>query len=439
MKKTLFGVLAILLVLTMVFGGTLAVSAADGEKSPYAGTIKDASGIIVDGKMDEAYASSQRLDINIVYGKGDEGVYTRGVAYALWSSEESCIYFYVLINDTSVSEQRSDYGWDTDGVELFIKRGNDLTLDYTPRLEGHSFPTDADSGKLMWKEASRGRQYRIHGYDGTVNALNTDELAPGYQWTNAYIFDEDLGRLDIKDKAYTQNGGSYTAMVGDGYNEFGWYYSAEEGKNGWAQYTFDEFAGSAGYAVEYKINMPDLKANEQILFDISVCDQYTTASGVAGASSAPWYASAVRVNNPNGIGETAPTGHNTLPKYDYLVLGEEKVASTKIIADAELYNYGRADASFPEGTGDEENKPAYSKTPPVVLNREPGNAPIPSVSGGDGNGGGTTTPTGTTPAPNGGNASSGGCGSSIVLSSSVAMLALVGAAGAFAFRKKDEE
>ncbi len=428
MKKTLFGVLAILLVLTMVFGGTLMLS-ADEPASPNAGTIKDATGIVVDGKMDDAYAQSVKLPLSTVYGTAYDGIYTRGVAYALWSSAENAIYFYVIVNDIDVSAPRSLLDWELDGVELFVKRGNDMKLDYTVHLDEANIKPEhwAFLKDGNWGDNHRGRQYRISGYDGAVTAFCEAEMAIEY---TSYKFDDGLGRLTNKSTKYQGD----KALVGDTWNEFGW----EAG--GWAQESFETTAGgSAGYAVEYKINFDNnatpLAAGEKIKFDIAIVDQYMSPTGGAADAGYIWYGSAFRRNNPSGRGVQSPTGHDRLPNYDYLELSAEKVNVAKSYSQEELtsLNLGREDAMNP---GADSSKPAYKKTSPVVMVREPGNAPGAPTSN---SGGTSTTPADNNPSNPGDGGEGGGCGSSILLGSSAAMLALVGAAGAFAFRKRDEE
>ncbi len=435
MKKTLFGVLAILMVLSMVFGGTLALSADDAETPTYsknAGELPDASGIVVDGKMDDVYKQSPALTFRAA-GTQAEGIYTRGVGYAAWSSEEQSIYFFFIVNDISICDDGS-YPWEADGVELFVKHGDDMTLDYDDI--NNKYKDTNEDGKKDWGTGNRGRQYRISGYDGRATALIDCDLPSGFNWKNAY--DSEAAAANGKNYLYCpdpkmkENGGTYNEHINAERNEFGWYMQEDDGERGWAYTNFDEFAGSAGYTLEYKINLPGLKAGDAVRFDAFIIDRYTGANGSDVQTAQLNYESAYRLEK----GVTA-TDHDKLPNYDYLTMGSTKVTVADVLEEGELYDYGREDAMYPAATGDEEEKPSYQKTDKQTMDRQPGNAPAiePTASSSSS----TTTQNNQQPSGTDSDAPAGGCGSSIVLGSSVAMLALVGAAGAFAFRKKDEE
>lgn len=431
MKKTLFSVLAILMVLTMVFGGTLAVSADDAapEPSRNAGELPDATGIVVDGKMDDVYKQSPAFEF-VATGAQPEGIYTRGAAYAAWSSAEESIYFFFIVNDISICPTIGQ-AWNADGIELFVKHGDDMTLDYN---DIHNVYADTnEDGKKDWKDTQRGRQYRISGYDGRATCFIDGDIPSGYQWGTAPTYDsaaaaeKGVDYLYNPDAKTTQNGGTWDEHINETRNEFGWY------QGGWAYTNFDEFAGSAGYTVEYKIKLPGLKAGDAVRFDCCILDRYTQANGADTQTVALNYNSAFR--QENGV---KATGHDKLINYDYLTMGSTKVTVADILEEGELYDWGREDAMYP-AAGDAEEEIPYEKTDKQTMNRQPGNAPAiePVVSSST-----TTTQQSQPQQPGGdqgGDAPAGGCGGSIVLGSSVAMLALVGAAGAFAFRKKDEE
>lgn len=437
MKKTLFSVLAILMVLTMVFGGTLAVSADDAAPAPSrnAGELPDATGIVVDGKMDDVYKQSPALKF-VLTGEQPEGIYTRGVGYAAWSSAEESIYFFFIVNDISICPTEGA-AWNADGIELFVKHGDDATLDYED-INNKWQDVDGD-GKKDWATKKdetvsyqRGRQYRISGYDGRATCFVAGDYPTPYDWSVAPTYDsaaaaaKGVDYLYNPDKKTEENGGTYKELINETRNEFGWY------QGGWAYTNFDEFAGSAGYTVEYKIKLPGLKAGDAVRFDCCIIDRYYQANGSPTQTVALNYNSAFRQVN----GVTA-TGHNTVDSYDYLTMGSTQVTVADILEEGELDDWGREDAMYP-ASGDVEEEPPYEKTDKQTMDRQPGNAPAiePVVSSS------TTTQQSQPQQPGGsegGDAPAGGCGGSIVLGSSVAMLALVGAAGAFAFRKKDEE
>lgn len=439
MKKTLFSVLAILMVLAMVLSSTLVLSADDAAAAAaprFAGELPDATGIVVDGKMDDAYQKSPELPMMLAGSSQPDGIYTRGTAYAAWSSAEESIYFFFIVNDISICPTVGQ-AWNVDGVELFVKHGDDMTLDYN---DINNVFTDLDGdGKKDWSDSGRGRQYRLSGYDGRATCFVDVDYPPNtadyvYDWGVAPTYDSQAAAAAGKDYLYNpdaatkENGGFWEEHINATRNEFGWY------KGGWAYTNFDEFAGSAGYTLEFKIKLPGLKAGDDVRFDFCILDRYTEASGTDVAATGWNYESAFRLEN----GVTA-SGHDKVKNYDYLTMGSEQVTVTKALEESELYDWGREDAMYP-ATGDDEELP-YEKTSKQTMNRQPGNAPaIEPVVSSSSTTGNNSQPSGTT--SNAGSdapVENGGCGSSIVLGSSVAMLALVGAAGAFAFRKKDEE
>ena len=56
-------------------------------------------------------------------GDQPEGIYTRGVGYAAWSSAEESIYFFFIVNDISICPTLGQ-AWNADGIELFVKHGD---------------------------------------------------------------------------------------------------------------------------------------------------------------------------------------------------------------------------------------------------------------------------------------------------------------------------
>ena len=114
-----------------------------------------------------------------------------------------------------------------------------------------------------------------------------------------------------------------------------------------------------------------------------------------------------------------------------------------IIADEDLYQFGRGDARTErveqEATKSLVKTERYSfsrtrtGTMPSITN-EPVN-----TTGSQPGGNNTTVPGGATTTNNSGAATGGGCGGSIAATASVAVLAAVGAAGFYVFRRRDEE
>ncbi len=441
MKKTLLSVLAILMVLTMVFSSTMVLSAEDAPTATVnqcAGELPDATGIEVDGKMDDAYQQSPALPM-ILQGTQAEGIYTRGTAYAAWSSEEEAIYFFFIVNDISICPTVGQ-AWNVDGVELFVKHGNDMTLDYND-INNKFSDLDGD-GKDDWAANARGRQYRISGYDGRATCFIANDLPAGFSWAVAPTYDSQAAKEKGVDYLYNpdpltnENGGNvnFEEHINATRNEFGWY------KDGYAYTNFDEFDGSAGYTLEFKIVLPGLKAGDDVRFDFCILDRYAQPNGAEVPTATWWYKSGFRILNGFLGGDPVPD--QLLVNYDYFTMGSTKVTVSDVLEEGELYDWGREDAMYP-AAGDVEEEPPYQKTDKQTMDRQPGNAPaiepVVSSSNTAGNDSQPDNNTTTTTTQAAGSADNGGCGSSIVLGSSVAMLALVGAAGAFAFRKKDEE
>ena len=192
--------------------------------------------------------------------------------------------------------------------------------------------------------------------------------------------------------------------------------------------------------VEYRIECPEgkLKAGSKLLFDLQVNDRFGVGVDNTGKSVTLYYSSAFRKTGDPGAG-------GVMTNYDYFTLSDETVGNKTAneISEQELTKYGKADPNI-EYTPDEQEQ-EISKTEKktvtrVNASRVTGNVTTKPVvdDGGDDDGSTSTkkpdTDPGTTAPANGG-----GCGSSIAVGTSVAMIALVGAAGFFAFRRKDEE
>ena len=431
MKKTIFSVLAFVLVLTTVLTG-IAVTSVSAESNLNMGDcyrVSEDTPIIVDGKMDEAYKYGFSVMMTDRV-QNVEGVYTYGIAYFAWSGNS--IYCYVIVNDLQVTECAKESDgvtpsyWQSDAVELYIKRGDDLSRDYcdtaVEAFNGVNMPSVPPG--MSHAGSMRGRQYRIDGYNGQPSCYIFSSETVTYSWN------EEKGRL------YGENpNGTEGAMIRDDYNAFGW------NEGGWANSVFDTTAeeakspasngkGTPGYAVEYKIDFDTpLQVGEKIRFDIMVSDR--SGSEVEGFKQINFY-------YKSGIRHDAPGTVSALASYDHFTLADTEAVNGGIIADEDLYDYGRGDAHYPYS--EKEVSKTLVKTEKYTFTRiRTGTMPSTTESqqggqqpGGNTPGGNTTT---TTQAP----ASSGGCGGTLATTASVAILASVGAAGFYAFRKKNRK
>ncbi len=409
MKKTLFGVLAFVLVLATVLTGTLL--AADGdtaEGTRNIGKVKmvdAAHPILVDGKMDEAYTTAEPLVIGMSAAGAPKDVYTHGIARFVWSKATNMLYCYVIVNDVEVNGAGNN-PWESDSVEMFI--------DFT------------NTGKQEWGISGltgdgvlkRGLQYRIEGFKGQPSCYVLEE-------NKTYEYDDDKGRMFV-------NGGK---LITDTTNIFGWSENKKDlSKQGWGYQSLD-----TGYAVEFGISADGqgitLKDGQIVRFDFQMNDRY---SYNAATNTALQYN---RYYNGGYREANGPTAGQSLAYYDSFTLSEEVVKNDSIIPNNKLEEYGAADASVERTTS---AKPtSRTTTNKVTIDRvfttkkDDGGKVTTNNGGGTqatGNNGGTTTTAAS------GDNSSGGCGSSIAVGSSLAMLAAVGAAGFFAFRrKKDDE
>ena len=425
MKKTLFSVLAFVLVLTTVLTG-IAVTSVSAEQNVNKGPcyrVSEDTPIIVDGKMDEAYMYGFHVDLDCRVGEY-KGLYTYGIAYFAWSGNS--IYCYVIVNDLDVAERATNADgtpsfWQSDAVEMYVHRGDDNSRDYPETgnelLDGVTMPTVPD-GKAH-AGSSRARQYRIDGYDGQPSCYLFSAEEVTYYW------DEESGAWKN-----TAKEGQTASMIRDGFNAFGW------NEGGWANNVFDTTnGGTSGFAVEYKIDFETpLQAGEKIRFDLMVSDRYGDPAARQQANF--YYTSALR--------ETAGPVVSNINNLDHFTLVDTEAVNGGIIDDNDLYKYGRGDART-ERVEQEESKVlskterySFSRTRtgtmPSVTNSQVGSQP----TGSQPSGGGATTPNDTTTGNQGGS-SSGGCGGSIAATASAAILAAVGAAGFYVFRRRDEK
>ncbi len=390
MKKTLLGALAFVLLLsTLLTGIVLTSSAAAAQANAHVGDIYAVSEnqpIIVDGLLDKAYLESPALLINM---RDDDikGLYTQGVFRFAWSPSENAIYCHVIINDVDLSETVGD-PWTSDSVELFLHRGDDNKKDF------------ALGDENKWPTLSRGRQYRID-HSGAPSCAIYEEFG---SYSTTYTWNETLGRLDGG-----KTNPAHQLMVSDTENYFGWY------EGGWASSVFND-GGTLGYTVEFKIVYPEdapLAAGEAFRFDVQVNDLFNNSH-----SQQIYYRSGARAADDSAAADA------NLLYYDYFTLSSTNAANDGYIANDQLGTYGRSDAST-QTTGD------LIATSWVSTVRS---SYIRSVRTGTVAGQVNTNNTNTTTTAQAGNG--GGCGGTIAAGSSVILLAMAGATGFFAFRRR---
>lgn len=394
MKKTLCGVLVFVLLLSTLLTGTALAYASDD--TGYIGEIPLVPAnepIRVDGNMDMVYAASPVAKLDMPNKGRPDNVYTVGYARFAWSAEEKSIYCYVIVNDEEILMKNTS-AWNIDSVELFLDFNNQGTQDWG--IKGIS------------SVLNRGLQYRISGYSGAPTAYLEEEGAT-YEWDAA------LGRL---------SNGAYNRLINENVNIFGWEDGIGDTQKGWAMsYT------ECGYAVEFKIKNDTLAAGNDIGFDLAVNDVYARSNG--NERYIVYYRSKYREAAP------AVEDGNSCSRYDYFKLGSTEVPNPGNVSSLEDYGMVPATAYVTSSSSvvwTTTEKVTFSrihvyKTDTTTTARPGGSPSNPSGSG-------NTT---TTQAPSGGgNTSGGGCGSSVAIGSSVAMIALVGAAGFVTFRKKKD-
>ncbi|MBQ8352086.1 MAG: hypothetical protein IJY20_08620 [Clostridia bacterium] len=412
MKKTLLGVLAFLLVLATVLTGTVFAAEGDAPTTANVGKVKrladDADPIKVDGHMDEAYKDAVPLLINS-RPTTMEGIYTYGFARFVWSKAENAIYCYVLINDAEVN-QRGDNPWTADSVEMFLALNGKNTQEWgIDGLKG--------DGVL-----NRGLQYRIDGMEGYPTCLLEEEWhasASDNAVQNTYFFNEELGRLENAEG---------NKLINETTNIFGWkYYGENATNNGWG---WGAHSDGKGYAVEFRIEASGQKVTladgQTILFDFQVNDRFGVDANGKGQAQTFYYTSTYREAQGAGTG-------NSLTYYDSLTISDETVPNkaANVITEQELTKYGKGDPEVEYTKPKSEAERTY--TDKVTVNRVSATR-VTGVATSSSTSTKKDDPTTTTTA-----APKGGCGSSIAIGTSVAMIALVGATGFFAFRRKDEE
>lgn len=117
MKKNIFttGVLTL----------ALAASLAPGAQAVMGGQTSDAATgtPVIDGTLDEAYKASTKLEIGAnkffyADNAGDESKAAKATAYFLHDTE--ALYFYIDVDDATVSGSNTTNPWECDSVELFL-------------------------------------------------------------------------------------------------------------------------------------------------------------------------------------------------------------------------------------------------------------------------------------------------------------------------------
>ena len=173
---------------------------------------------------------------------------------------------------------------------------------------------------------------------------------------------------------------------------------------------------------------------EKVFFDFQVNDMYEeTRSANKGTNQLNiYYTSKMREESGKVLASR--------PNYDWLVLSDEVATNDEKpleVNDKKMYELGMEDVS--EGRIQNSEPVEIIKTEKKTWTRRPVDFVAPGANdnqqGGDDNqqGGNQQGGSGTTEEP------AGGCGSSITVSASIAMVAAVALGGALAFRRKDEE
>lgn len=428
MKKTLLGVLAFVLVLATVLTGT--VLAADEEVSADPQKVADVqkvgadNPIKVDGYMDQAYTNATPLEMT-TYSKTAAEIYTHGIARFVWSEAENALYCFMIINDADVGPYKYDTAykeytpWVGDTVELFV--------DFTGAT-GAASTIPAGWGLTEGTTMKRGLQYRIDGHTGNASCYLQEDAA-NYKTVNPTWKDPESGQgfhdcyaTYHWDDAAGAFRNSYDSLLTTNQNVFGWEKSDDLTKNGWARQR-TEFGYTLEFRIEATSTTTPLAAGQNVKFDIQANDSW---EATRGNTTAPFFYNSTR---RVATGESTAAGNTAY--YDWLTLVDEEADNSgDAYSLAKLEDFGMADAttSKPQATTPRE----IIKTNKKTWTRKPTSAVTQATN--------TTAPVNTTK-PAGGDTEepAGGCGSSITVGASVAAVALVGAAGFFAFRKKDEE
>lgn len=417
MKKTLFGVLAFVLVLATLLTGTVFAAKSDATTNVGTAPLVPANKPIqVDGKMDQAYTKFTPVELGFyAIDPTKSEVWTHGYAYFAWSQAENAIYCFIIMNDYEIGIVGAS-PWESDSVELFIDWENKGTQEWG--IDGLT-----GNGSLQ-----RGLQYRISSRgDATCYLLEDDaaNTATG-ALQGTYHFDEDLGRFANEEG---------NLLINAEKNIFGWYHNPDDETN--VDKGFAAAITEYGYTVEFKIQYGygTLVAGQELGFDIQLNDLYSDAKTGAKKQGNVYYNGTYRLAKANGAFFGDPSSGNNTLYYDYFVLGSEEANNDKIFSGEDLEQYGAAEATSRTGVA---TTTVRTTTKKVTIDRihtykgsttgkpQGGNTP----GGNEGGNTTTTTPSGTN--------KEGGCGSSIALTSSVAMVALIGAAGMLTFRRKKD-
>ncbi|MBQ8859695.1 MAG: hypothetical protein IJ012_07930 [Clostridia bacterium] len=443
MKKTLLAALAFILVLATVLTGT--VLAADEETTAEPSKVADvkmvdaAHPIHVDGQMDEAYTSATPLYMDSFQNTA-MNVWTFGVAYFVWSPTENAIYCFMIINDADIGPTKYNVTqgcyipWNADSIELFIDFNEDGLVP-----EGGYGPYMAAGANY-----SRGFQYRIDGYTGKPSCLMVEEpdnfvkANPGWKhsvtgqaanvYNGTYHLNEETKKMEnMLDSAMTEY--------------FGWGYSEDDTKIGWGRKRTE-----CGYTVEYRIECKErtLAVGDKVFFDVQGNDMYQAVrDSTNGGNLMFYYNSTLR----KATGKMTASGTRSL--YDWFVLSDEVAENDEIfdVNHDKMYEMGMEDVS--EGRIERTEATKLTQTQKRTWSRRPTGATVTpgdgdnqqggNQGGGDSQGGDNNQQGGNQGGDNTAEEPSGGCGSSITVGASIAMVAAVALGGAFAFRKKDEE
>lgn len=448
MKKTLLAALAFILVLATVLTGTVLAADGDGadaqpSKVADVKMVDEAHPIHVDGKMDEAYVDATPLMMDSFQNTASN-IWTFGICRFVWSPSENAIYCFMIINDADIGPTKYNQNegcyipWNADSIELFIdfeENGVVPAGGYGPHMaEGKNY--------------SRGMQYRIDGYTGKPSCLLVEEpdgfKANNPSWKHpvtgkaanvyngTYHLNEETNKLEnMLDSAMTEY--------------FGWGWSEDDTKIGWGRMRTE-----CGYTVEFRIECKnrDLVAGDKVYFDVQGNDMFQAVRDSTNGGNLMFY-----YNSTLRKATGAMTSSATRTLYDWVVLSDEVTANTKSydVDDKIMYEMGMEDVS--EGRQTTTEPTVLTQTAKKTWSRRPIGADVPS-GGGDDNQGGNQSGNQGGDNQQGGNQGgnqqggnqggtteepAGGCGSTVTIGASIAMVAAVALGGALTFRRKDEE
>ena len=412
MKKTLFGVLALVLILAMVLAGTV-MAEKDATAKNAAAVKKVSTPIQVDGQMDDAYKDAVPLDIDY-YETSVDGVFTRAVARFVWSEADHALYCFVVVSDFDTSNAKYDkiQPWVSDSVEMFLDFSNNATQNW-------GLPEGQVTGDGALK---RSLQYRIDSLGNASCYLLEENPAETYVW-------------DGKKFAHSHNGtptdavhkdGACNHLINGNVNIFGWGNDSEQPDWAAMKYT----TPYSGYSVEFRVTNNAIKTGASIGFDFQLNDLYSTG-GSAYNQNRVYYHSVRRDNAGATAGAQAQY-------YDYLTLSDEAAAENTgaIVPAAKLKDYGFEDAAYEKSTTTTTAPRTTTNKFVLDANR---NTKLNTNNGGSNGGSNGGNNDGNASATTGGDNNGGGCGSSIAVGSTLAMIGVVGVAGFFTFRKKKND